>query len=513
MVFIIGVEEDEAPVVDAYDLLEPVEILSKLPKDFYEKIEAKKWQERKEALEALEVLVKNPKLESGDYADVVRALKKVIGKDSNVLLVALGAKCLAGLASGLRKKFQTYATHVVPTLLEKFKEKKPQVVQALQEAIDAVFLTQINDSAADVRDAAFEALGTALKVVGERLMNPFLVDVDKLKLDKEGDQSCTQCSKSGLTKVLNIAQDLTVKCVIPALICLFQNAAPHIYLNQTPPATPKPSEGSGGKGKKAVEIKEVEPELSIEVCEERAASVLPASCLQQLDSSNWKERLASMEEFQKGVEVADKKELPCQALVMQMKLHIVALIAQKGNFSATSAEVVLDGLVDKIGDVKCGMKAKEALTAIAEACSLPWTAEQVVAMAFAQKNPKNQAEVLNWLSTAIKEFGFAGLNVKAFISSVKTALAATNPAVRTSAITLLGVMYLYMGAPLRMFFEDEKPALLSQIDAEFEKMQGQTAPAPIRKLVKRDADDEETPEEQDEEENGNVQDLLPRTDI
>jgi cytoskeleton-associated protein 5 len=29
----------------------------------------------------------------------------------------------------------------VPTILEKFKEKKPQVVQALQEAIDAIFLT------------------------------------------------------------------------------------------------------------------------------------------------------------------------------------------------------------------------------------------------------------------------------------------------------------------------------------------------------------------------------------
>lgn len=63
--------------------------------------------------------------------------------------------------------------------------------------------------------------------------------------------------------------------------------------------------------------------------------------------------------------------------VMQMKLHIVGLIAQKGSFSKTSAFVVLDGLVDKIGDVKCGGKAKEGLTATAEACSLPWTAEQV----------------------------------------------------------------------------------------------------------------------------------------
>lgn len=62
------------------------------------------------------------------------------------------------------------------------------------------------------------------------------------------------------------------------------------------------------------------------------------------------------------------------------------------------------------------------------------------------------------------------INVKAFINNVKTALGATNPAVRTAAISLLGVMYLYMGAPLRMFFEDEKPALLAQIDAEFEKV-------------------------------------------
>lgn len=31
------------------------------------------------SLEAVEVLVKNPKLEAGDYADLVKALKKVMG--------------------------------------------------------------------------------------------------------------------------------------------------------------------------------------------------------------------------------------------------------------------------------------------------------------------------------------------------------------------------------------------------------------------------------------------------
>uniref|UniRef100_A0A8C1UGL0 Cytoskeleton associated protein 5 n=1 Tax=Cyprinus carpio TaxID=7962 RepID=A0A8C1UGL0_CYPCA len=582
-------DEVEAAPVDPYELLEAVEILSKLPKDFYEKIEAKKWQERKEVLEAVEALTKNPKLESGDYGDLARALKKVIGKDANVMLVAMAAKCLAGLATGLRKKFGTYAGHVVPTILEKFKEKKPQVVQALQEAIDAVFLTttlqnisedvlavmdnknpsikqqaslflarsfrhctpstlpksvlkpfcaaflkQVNDSAPEVRDAAFEALGTAMKVVGEKAVNPFLADVDKLKLDKikecadkvelvgkKGGESCSCKGIIGSFVKLDIFRQ-------SKLICpnLYQQAA-------GPPKKGKPASAPSAKSKKASDTKEtIETELSPEVCEEKAAAVLPASCMQLLDSGNWKERLASMEEFQRAVEQMDKSEMPCQALVkmlakkpgwketnfqvMQMKLHIVGLIAQKGSFSKTSALVVLDGLVDKIGDVKCGSNAKEALTAIGEACSLPWTAEQVVSMAFTQKNPKNQAETLNWLANAMKEFGFAGINVKAFINNVKTALGATNPAVRTSAITLLGVMYLYMGAPLRMFFEDEKPALLSQIDAEFEKMQGQSPPAPIRGTKKAGAEEEGDAAAEEEEVDGgagDIMDLLPRTDI
>ncbi|KAK5620752.1 Cytoskeleton associated protein 5 [Crenichthys baileyi] len=591
-------EEETAAAVDPYDLLEPVDILSKIPKDFDEKIEAKKWQERKEALEAIEALTKNPKLENGDYGDLVRSLKKVVGKDANVMLVSLAAKCLAGLASGLRKKFGTYAGQVVPTILEKFKEKKPQVVQALQEAIDAIFLTttllnlsedilgvmdnknpsikqqaslflarsfrhctqamlpksvlkplcaalvkQVNDSAPEVRDAAFEALGTAMKVVGEKAVNPFLADLDKLKLDKIkecSDKVELSGGKKGAAGGGAAVDKKSAARAPPGAEAPSKSSAP-LKKTQTAAAS-KPSAGppkkgkaaAGGKTKKTSDSKEfLETELSAEVCEELAAGVLPASCLQQLDSANWKERLASMEEFQRAVETMDKAVMPCQALVrmlakkpgwketnfqvMQMKLHIVALVAQRGRFSKTSASVVLDGLVDKIGDVKCGGNAKTALMAIGEVCSLPWTAEQVVSLAFAQKNPKNQAESLNWLANAMKEFGFAGINVKGFINNVKTALGATNPAVRTAAIALLGVMYLYMGQPLRMFFEDEKPALLAQIDAEFEKMQGQSPPAPIRS-TKKAAAEEEGEEATEQDEDGGVagqdiMDLLPRTDI
>ncbi|XP_031695796.1 cytoskeleton-associated protein 5-A-like [Anarrhichthys ocellatus] len=327
--------EDEAETVaavDPYELLEAVEILSKIPKDFYDKIEAKKWQERKEALEAVEALTKNLKLENGDYGDLVRALKKVVGKDANVMLVSVAAKCLAALASGLRKKFGTYAGQVVPTILEKFKEKKPQVVLALQEAIDAIFLTttlqnlsedilgvmdnknpsikqqaalflarsfrhctqatlpksvlkplcaaltkQVNDSALEVRDAAFDALGTAMKVVGEKAVNPFLADLDKLKLDKikeSADKVELPGAKKGAGGGKGGEKKAAAKAPPPAEAPPKSSAPPK--KTQTgaaskssagPSKKAKPTSVVGGKTKKNPESKEfTESELSVSLC-------------------------------------------------------------------------------------------------------------------------------------------------------------------------------------------------------------------------------------------------------
>ena len=69
-----------------------------------------------------------------------------------------------------------------------------------------------------------------------------------------------------------------------------------------------------------------------------------------------------------------------------------------------------------------------------------------------------------------KSFLCFSIEMKPHVDYVKKAFGATNPAVRTSAINLLGVIFLYIGAQLRMFFEDEKPALLKQIDEAFEKV-------------------------------------------
>ena len=48
-----------------------------LIKNYFCLQEAKKWQERKEALDALLKLTENPKLENGDYGPLVKSVSKV----------------------------------------------------------------------------------------------------------------------------------------------------------------------------------------------------------------------------------------------------------------------------------------------------------------------------------------------------------------------------------------------------------------------------------------------------
>lgn len=155
------------------------------------------------------------------------------------------------------------------------------------------------------------------------------------------------------------------------------------------------------------------------------------------------------------------------------------------------------------------------LTAIADATRLEYAVAKVVSFAFEQKSPKVQAESLLWVSSSIKEFGMQ-LNVKVLIDDVKKAVQSTNPTVRQAAIALLGVMYLYLGSQLAMFFDNEKPALKQQIQAEFDKQAGQKPPASSRGVKKADSrDDLDEDESNDVEETtaAKLSDLLPRIDI
>ncbi|KZC12217.1 Cytoskeleton-associated protein 5 [Dufourea novaeangliae] len=566
------------PEIDPYEFLEPVDILSKLPKDFYDKLEAKKWQERKEALEALDTLVKHPKLENGDYGDVVRALKKVISKDTNVLVVALAGKCLAGLATGLKKRFQPYATACLSSILEKFREKKQNVVQALRDAADAIFfsisvdliledtvaalenknpavksetaaylarcfsrtppqslnkkllkaytgvlLKTLNEPDPIVRDASAEALGTAMKLVGEKAMTPFITDIDNLKMTKIkecADKAIIHIKVSNAPKMVaerpNTAPSKIESAAKPKDSDFKVPKRPNTSTARRPLAK-KPSGSSltnlaGTKKPSATKI-QTEKNYSVEEIDEMATQYLPTDTLLGLVDTNWKTRLSAVEQLLESVKQMDSSEVPTQVIVrtlakkpgfkdtnfqvLKLRLETVKYLAETFPFSNTICEYCLMDITEKLGDAKNSTIAGETLLAIAETTSFEYVADEIVAFAF------------NHI-----------INVKSLMDNIKKAVAATNPGVRTSAITLLGTLYIFMGKPLLMFFENEKPALRQQIEQECEKHNGETPPVPIRgvKIKKsKTSDDDDDDAEVDKKSTGNseldINNLIPRVDV
>ncbi|XP_059352575.1 cytoskeleton-associated protein 5-like isoform X2 [Daphnia carinata] len=545
---------DAVPDIDPYELLEPVDILSQLPKDFYDKCEAKKWQERKEAMDALEQLVANPKLQTGDYGDLVRALKKIIAKDSNVMVIAVAGKCLCGLANGLKKKFSPYALACIPTILEKFKEKKQNVVTAMREAIDAIYpsttieaiqedvlagldnknpsvkaetaaflgrcfakcnatilnkkllkaycpalIKALNESDPGVRDSSAEALGIAMKVVGEKVIMPFLPDLEAMKMAKIKEcceKAVVSGKPSGAAKPKAAPSMPESKEAAPKVADAAQKRPGAVIKKPTPAASGSgPAKKPAGKavakkapGANAKVEEKIEKELSPEEVEEKAAAILPPDVITGITDANWKTRLGAMESMMQTIQTLERADIPTQVLVRtlckkpglkdnnfqvtKLKLEAVKFLAEKSDFSKRSAEYVINDVVDKLSDAKNGSITTEALTAIAEATSLDFVANQVTDFAMGQKNPKVQAEALVWLSNAIKEFGFV-VQPKPIIETAKKGISATNPAVRTAAITLVGTLFLYMGPPLRTFFDGEKPALLQQLNTEFDKVRNE----------------------------------------
>ena len=234
---VVEPEEEEAVEVDAFDLAEPVDAYSKVPADFHEMISSTKWKDRKDTLDAFFNVVNTPRLKDGPYHEIVQALAKCM-KDANIAVVTIAANCIEKLAQGLRKSFAKHRSTVMSHIMERLKEKKTSVTDALGAALDAVFtstsltdcleeilgfLTHKNpnvkgetikflvrclrttrdvpskaeqksiadastklltESTEAMRSGGAEILGTLMKIIGERAMGPYLDGLDDIRKTK-----------------------------------------------------------------------------------------------------------------------------------------------------------------------------------------------------------------------------------------------------------------------------------------------------------------------------------------
>ncbi len=129
-------EVDEG--INTYDMVEAVDVLSKIPDDFYSRLGSPKWKERKAALEEVHSIFNVMKVSEGDFHEIIRTLAKCM-KDANLQVVTLAADCITYLANGMRSAFSKYQQIVTGPILERTKEKKQSVADALNAALDAIF--------------------------------------------------------------------------------------------------------------------------------------------------------------------------------------------------------------------------------------------------------------------------------------------------------------------------------------------------------------------------------------
>lgn len=140
-------EEEAAAQIDPRDLLDPVNALSMFPTDLDERLSSTKWKDRLEVLEECNKVLSAPgnaKISDSNidsYGSLAATLGTKCKSDANVNVVIEAAKLIEGLAKGIGKPFGRFRGVIMVGCLERLKERKTNVVEALGKALDALFTT------------------------------------------------------------------------------------------------------------------------------------------------------------------------------------------------------------------------------------------------------------------------------------------------------------------------------------------------------------------------------------
>lgn len=141
------VEEEAPAAIDPRSLLDPVNALSLFPDNLDDQLSSTKWKERLEVLEECNKVLSQPanaKISDSNidaYGSLLSTLGTKCKSDANINVVIEAAKVIEGLATGLGRPFGRFRGIVMPGAIERLKERKANVVDALGKALDAVFTT------------------------------------------------------------------------------------------------------------------------------------------------------------------------------------------------------------------------------------------------------------------------------------------------------------------------------------------------------------------------------------
>ncbi|KAH9180770.1 armadillo-type protein [Lactarius sanguifluus] len=409
----------------------------------------------------------------------------------------------------------------------------PAQIKPVSEAI----ATLLEDSYAGARDEAANAFGTLMKMVGERPLGAVmdgLADVRKAKV-KEAHEKATVKAKAGagnppkptpavpakgptkkgpsVAKKEEIPSPPETQSLAPEDDFRPKKASPSGAGASATPATPGPSTkkpppaaaaaaaatsskpAKGGAPAPPGALDTFKYKHTPEDAEALAAEIIPPNYITDLGDANWKTRLAALEEMTTWVE-SMVEELDAEVIVRALgkkgwgeknfqvsaKLYgILVILAERcPSFGRSCAALSIPHLSEKLGDAKLKKPAGETLGTFAEKTSLQFVLNQAYEPLNKIKAPKALADALAWIEQVLSEFGIAGLSLRSLIEFLKGALKNSNAAVRTSATKTLVVVKVFAGPSLTDLLGDLNPQLLATIQSEFEKVEGNAPPEPVR---------------------------------
>ncbi|KAF2613516.1 hypothetical protein F2Q70_00008383 [Brassica cretica] len=436
--------------------------------------------------------------------------------DVNLAVAVEAIQAIGNLARGLRTHFSASSRFMLPVLLEKLKEKKPTVAEALTQTLQAMYkagclnlvdiiegknvktavknkvplvrsltlnwltfcletsnkalilkahkeyvplcMECLNDGTPDVRDAAFSALAAIAKSVGMRPLEKSLEKLDDVRRKKLSEMIASSGGELAGTSSVTVQSSVGSTTTGPA-------------------------------------------EMGLEEIENRLGSLVKPETISQLKSTVWKERLeatlslkeeiAGLQELDKSVEILvrllcavpgwNEKNVQVQQQVIEIITYISSTAAK---FPKKCVVLCITGTSERVADIKTRASAMKCLTAFCEAVGPGFVFERLYKIMKEHKNPKVLSEGLLWMVSAVDDFGVSLLKLKDVIDFCKdVGLQSSAAATRNATIKLLGVLHKFVGPDIKGFLNDVKPALLSALDTEYEKnpFEGTVAPKRVVK--------------------------------
>ncbi|KAF1764112.1 hypothetical protein GCK72_004058 [Caenorhabditis remanei] len=534
--------------MDEWSILDEVDVIAKWPTEHKKAVleAGAKWKERKEGLEALNTIIEsNPRLATSSmtiYGELMDEIRKILDRESNIVVVTTAIKTVELLARGLRQKFGGFVGMVIPFLIKRAKDKKKNVRDAILSALSSVSDTTSSERLLkDIIDwfsiPSPESKQTLLSFLFSYWCRQFQMDIPfvkavaplVVKASTDSDVTVRDKACQALGALKRLMGDAISAFLVPISTDTSKMEKIQQYLEEateefkkfqeSQPKSVGNSEKTEEEGGGASLSEETESAATSSVMDpweimdsEDVGKKIEKGVEGQLVDKNWKERVAGGESIKKSmdgigrIEISERLHELLKILIKiiekDVNVNVAALsaqilkeTAQKSRFAfASLAHRAFPVVFDKLKDKKAVLR--DALVEFCDeaAVTTPLSAySEAVITALGSKNPQIRQQTALFLSRFYAKNDTKTVEIDVVKQLVEHILKATNDAdkeVREASLRIVASIQKSLGEAvakrlLADVYDDKlKAEKIPSIIEELEKEYGSTAAPEILRLAK-----------------------------